>query len=135
MTNSLKDYISYDPVLDEVIYNGDVASNSLLGQSFEVEFLLRNQEGRVFSVFQVLIFQQDFDLNEDASALDPIDDTIDTAPSEESSFEEKDQADDKNEAGEELVIYVNPKYIIDDSYDASLAPKDGIAFYNEILLR
>ena len=42
MTNSLRDYISYDPVLDEVIYNGDVASNSLVGQSFKVEFLLRN---------------------------------------------------------------------------------------------
>ena len=43
MSNSLKDYISYDPVLDEVIYDGDADSSSLMGQSFKVEFLLRNQ--------------------------------------------------------------------------------------------
>ena len=65
MENSLKDYISYDPVLDEVIYDGDPASNSLSGQSFKVEFLLRNLSGRVFSVFQLLIFQENFDLDED----------------------------------------------------------------------
>ena len=76
----------------------------------------------------MLVFQPNFDVDIDALAEDPIEDTIDTAVSLEPSFEEQ-------ESDEELVIYFNPKYIIDDSYDASLAPKDGIAFMNELLVR